>query len=123
VPIEDQPNLEVTIGEPYHARMQARLVALITPEIVAEHRDNPVGQHTDALRRVLTYFGNTAMEGKLITEHDGQEQWYVCRLVQVPAVRAERIDGPFASEADALHAVFLRRLTETLGLSPEALSA
>jgi branched-chain amino acid transport system permease protein len=119
VPIEDQLNLERTIGEPYHERMRARLIAVIGPELVAEHRRNPAGQHSDALRRVLTYFGNTEMEGKLIIEHDGYERWYVCRLVDVPAGRVQRIDGPLASEADALHAVFLRRLTETLGLSPE----
>jgi hypothetical protein len=123
VPVEDQLNLEATIGEPYHQRMRARLVPLITAELVAEHRRDPVGQHTDALRRVLTYLGNTEMEGKLIAEHDGHERWYMCRLAQVPAVRAERIDGPYACEADALHAVFLRRLTETFGVTPEAWGA
>jgi branched-chain amino acid transport system permease protein len=109
MPVGSQEDLDAVIGRRFHARRFESLRPLITAELVEEHRRAPLGPHSDALQRVLNYLGLFPIDGKLITEHDGRE-WFVCRLVGFPAVRAERVTGPLGGEAQALHEVFRRRL-------------
>jgi hypothetical protein len=116
MPVESQEALEAVVGETFHARMQASLRPLITPELIAEHRATPLGQHSEALQRVLNYLGALPIDGKLITEHDGADHWFVSRLVGFPAVRADRILGPFHTEGEAMDAVFFQRLQDVFGL-------
>ncbi len=104
------------MGERFHARAQASLRPLITAELVAEHRRTPLGQHSEPLQRVLNYLGAFPIDGKLITEHDGADHWFVSRLSGFPAVGADRIMGPFDSEGEAVDAVFRRRLADVFGL-------
>jgi hypothetical protein len=116
LPVENTTQLEAVIGAPYEERMMSRLRPLITAALVKEHERDPFGDRSDALRRVLTYLGNLPIDGKLIVEHDGAEHWYVCRLCGFPPVRVDRIEGPFATETAAIHAVFVRRLREVFGI-------
>jgi branched-chain amino acid transport system permease protein len=116
VPVDSQEALEAVVGEPFHAKMHASLRPLITPELIAEHRRVPLGQHTEPLQRVLNYFGALPIDGKLVTEHDGADRWFVSRLAGFPAVRADRILGPFHTEGEAMDAVFRRRLADVFGL-------
>jgi hypothetical protein len=115
MPIGSQEDLDAVIAERFHARRVEALRPLITGELVEEHRRAPLGAHSDGLQRVLNYLGLCPIDGKLITEHDG-EAWFVCRLAAVPALRADRVAGPLASEAQALHEVFRRRLLDVFGL-------
>jgi len=115
MPIGSQEDLDAVIAERFHARRVEALRPLITAELVDEHRRAPLGPHRDALQRVLNYLGLFGIDGKLITEHDGEE-WFVCRLSTVPALHAERVAGPLESEAQALHEVFRRRLLDVFGL-------
>jgi hypothetical protein len=116
MPVESQDDLDAVIGSRFHARRVASLRPLITPEMVEEHRCAPLGPHGDDLQRVLNYLGLFPIDGKLITEHDG-EAWFVCRVIGFPAARAERVAGPLESEAQTLHDVFRRRLRDVFGLS------
>lgn len=115
MPVGSQQDLEAVVGARFHARRVASLRPLITAELVEEHRRAPLGAHSDGLQRVLNYLGLFPIDGKLITEHDG-EQWFVCRLAEFPALRAERVGGPLRSEAEALHEVFRRRLGDVFGV-------
>jgi branched-chain amino acid transport system permease protein len=116
MPVHSQEALEAVVGETFHARMQASLRPLITPDLIAEHRQTPLGQHSEPLQRVLNYFGAFGIDGKLIAEHDGTDHWFVSRLVGFPAVRADRILGPFDTEGEATDAVFRQRLEDVFGL-------
>ncbi len=116
MPVDSQEALEAVVGETFHARVKATLRPLITPELIAEHRRTPLGQHSEPLQRVLNYLGALPIDGKLITEHDGAEHWFVSRLVGFPAVRADRILGPFDTEGAAMDAVFRQRLEDVFGL-------
>lgn len=117
--VGSQDALDAVVGATYHVRMLASLRPLITPELAEEHRRSPLGQHGDALQRVLNYVGSLPIDGKLITEHDGTEHWFVCRLAGFPATRADRIAGPFPGEGEAVDAVFRQRLREVFGLDFE----
>ena len=68
---------------------------------------------------MLNYLGSLPIDGKLITEHDGADHWFVSRLVGFPAIRADRILGPYLSENEAIDAVFRRRLLEVFDLEFE----
>ena len=116
MPVESQEALEAVVGETFHARTRAALRPLITPELIAEHRRTPLGQHSERLQRVLNYLGALPIDGKLITEHDGANHWFVSRLVGFPAVRADRVVGPLNTEGEAMDAVFRQRLVEVFGL-------
>ena len=116
MPVESQEALEAVVGEAFHAQARASLRPLITPELIAEHRRTPLGQHSESLQRVLNYLGALPIDGKLITEHDGADHWFVSRLAGFPAVRADRILGPCDTEGEAMDAVFRRRLADVFGL-------
>jgi branched-chain amino acid transport system permease protein len=116
MPIGTQEQLDAVVGRRYHVRMLATLRPLITEALVEEHRCAPFGPHSDALQRVLNYFGSFPIDGKLIAEHDGVEHWYVCRLSGFPPERVDRIAGPFGTEAAAMDAVFRQRLVDVFGL-------
>jgi branched-chain amino acid transport system permease protein len=115
MPVGSQDDLEAVIASRFHARRVEALRPLITAEMVEEHWRSPLGPHSDGLQRVLNYLGLFGIDGKLITEHDG-EAWFVCRVVGFPALRAERVAGPLDSEAQALHEVFRRRLLDVFGV-------
>ncbi len=117
MPMFSQDELNGMVAARYHDRMRAQIAQLITPELVQEHKQVTFGQHSGALQRVLNYVGNLPMQGKLILEHDGHQQWYVSRLhVQPTFTRTERISGPYSSEAVATHAVFVRRIHEIINI-------
>ncbi len=118
MPVESQEALDGVVLDRYHRKMRESLRPLVTAEIIKEHRQDPFGQPSDGLRRILTYLGNLPVDGKLITEHDGAERWYVCRLVGSPPVRAERVAGPVDQQTQAMEIVFRQRLAEVFGLEP-----
>jgi branched-chain amino acid transport system permease protein len=101
-------------------RLQVEAIkSLITPEIIEEHKRKPIGQHSDALERVLIYLrtNHYQMQGKLIivcTKPD--EEWCLGELSgvrgQPPKIYRQEC---FSSREEAEHAVFLRRL-RNLGL-------
>jgi hypothetical protein len=43
-----------------------KILPMIDEEMIAEHEDNPIGQHSDDLQRVLHYFRRQPNEGKYV---------------------------------------------------------
>jgi branched-chain amino acid transport system permease protein len=103
-------------AEVFDGRLRARLKALITDELIAEHAAKPLGQHSDALERVLNYFRRAPAAGKyVIVCTKPWQEWRIGVLSGVRGVLPTLVDGPgFASEADALHGVFLRRVNDLM---------
>jgi branched-chain amino acid transport system permease protein len=103
--------------ERFDRRLRAELKRLITDELIAEHRKNPLGEHgpqSEALRRVVNYFRRAPQAGKYVIV--AVVPWREYRLGLLGAARGEApklLDEPvFASEAEALHGVFLARVRE-----------
>ncbi|MGH7988182.1 MAG: hypothetical protein ACREQX_18095 [Candidatus Binataceae bacterium] len=99
----------------WHRRMRAALRPLITAELIAEHARDPLGDHSDALKRVLNYIRRTELDGALVVIcTEPFKEWRVARLAttreQAPAFDNRR----FTSEAEAMHAVFLMRVEEVM---------
>ncbi len=90
---------------------------MITDELIAEHERQPLGQHSDALERVLNYFRRQPIPDKyaiVCTVPD--REWRICRLSGRRGVGPALIDDEvFNSEEKAHHAVFLRRIRDLRG--------
>jgi branched-chain amino acid transport system permease protein len=98
----------------------------IDSELIQEHRENPIGAHSDDLERVLNYFRRQPMEGKyVILETEKFEEFYIGQLSGVRGDPPTKLEDPLASidEASDLpypltsveqaeHAVFLKRVDD-----------
>jgi branched-chain amino acid transport system permease protein len=104
--------LEVT--ELFDRGARQRTAALVTDDVIAEHAANPSGPHRDALQRVLRYFRRAPIPGKYVIV--AVRPWAEYRIAALTGVRGEAptlLDhGPYATEAEAMHGVFLRRVEQ-----------
>ncbi len=97
-------------------RMRESLRPLLTGKIIAEHKRDPVGIHSDALVRVLNYFRRpNLLERHVIICTRPFKQWQVARMTgasgEGPVFADERA---YNSEAKAAHAVFLMHVEQTM---------
>lgn len=92
------------------------LKGLITPEIIAEHKAKPLGQHSEALERVLLYFRRAKMEDKYALHRVGPEGPF--KIIAFSGTRgvSPRIveDKEHPTEEAGYHAVFMRRVHDLL---------
>jgi hypothetical protein len=98
----------------WDAKQRERIKALITDELITEHAARPLGQHSDALERVVQYFRRQPGAGKYIIV--ATEAWGEYRIGvlsgergQVPEILG---DATFATEEEAMHGIFLRRVSD-----------
>jgi branched-chain amino acid transport system permease protein len=109
---------QVQVYLDWDAKQRERIKALITDELIAEHAAKPLGQHSDTLERVLQYFRRQPQAGKYIIV--AVRPWEEYRIGVLSGVRGQPAtilddDGPFASEEEAMHGIFLRRVRELRG--------
>jgi branched-chain amino acid transport system permease protein len=104
----------------YHRRFDKLqrdfLKTLVSPEVIEEHRVQPLGQHSEALERLLLYFRRHPQVDKYAIE--ALEPFKSYRIVALSGHRGvaphdveEKI---YASPAEAYHGVFLRRVQDLL---------
>ncbi len=97
-------------------RREIRALVAEHPEIVEEHRANPLGAqgpHSAALQRVQNYLRMRPVLGKYCI--CASEPWLEYRIGVVVEGGAPPVvlDQPvFASDEEAMHGVFLKRLDE-----------
>lgn len=101
-----------------YARWQARIAsdirALITDELIEEHRRKPLGQHSDGLERVLNYFRRAPQAHKYIGICTRPwAEWRIGVLSGVRGVPPTILDDERFTSEDALqHGIFLRRVRD-----------
>lgn len=101
----------------FDRRQRAELRALVTDEVVAEHRANPTGAkgpQSEPLRRLLNYFRRMPQAGKYVVVAVRRwEEYRLGRLSGVRGIAPTVLEGPsFATEDEALHAVFEARVRD-----------
>jgi branched-chain amino acid transport system permease protein len=112
----DYPDKGLVWYEYYDRRRRAEIKRLLTEEVIAEHEANPLGYrnfHSPALQRVLNYFRAQPILGKYFVY--ASEPWKEYRIAAVvERGRPARVfDEPvFATEEEAMHGVFMRRVEE-----------
>ncbi|QBF30825.1 branched-chain amino acid ABC transporter permease [Thalassococcus sp. S3] len=101
----------------FNKRLRERLKTLITPELIEEHKRDPLGHHSDALARVLNYFRRGEMADKYVIHRmkPAEERF---RIMAVSGVRGRppRVvdDREYTDIKDAYHAVFLLRVNDLM---------
>ena len=72
----------------FNKRLRERLKPMITPELIEEHKRDPLGHHSDALARVLNYFRRGEMPDKYVIHRMiPQEERF--RIMAVSGVRGK----------------------------------
>jgi hypothetical protein len=93
--------------------IEEQLAALVTAELIEEHRVHPRGTHSPALALVLSYFAQAPVRGKLaLIETFPDRRYRLVRLSGEQGAPHESLDLIFDSERAAAHAAFLHRLAE-----------
>ena len=97
-------------------RMRESLRPLVTKKLIAEHKRDPVGIHSDALDRVLNYFRRPNLLDELVIVCTRPfKQWRVARMTGVPGQAPVFVDErSYNSEAKAAHAVFVMRVEQMM---------
>lgn len=100
----------------YDKMQRDYLKTLITPEIIAEHKAKPLGQHSEALERVLLYFRRAKMEDKYALHRVGPDGPF--KIIAFSGVRgvSPRVveDKEYPTEEAGYHGVFMRRVHDLL---------
>lgn len=110
-------NREVEVYELFLQRARKRFGELLTPELIEEHRRDPLGDKSPALLHLLDFLRQAPISEKLaIYAIQPGEEYQIIRLSGTAGVPNDTRDPQrFTTENEALHEVFLRRLGE-LGL-------
>ncbi|MFO1349639.1 MAG: branched-chain amino acid ABC transporter permease [Gammaproteobacteria bacterium] len=100
----------------FNKNLRDHLKTLITPELIEEHRRKPLGQHSEALERVLNFFRRAPMENKYaLYEIEANRRYKIVALTGVKGIAPRDVDERiYTDKNEALHAVFLKRVQELL---------
>ena len=92
------------------------LKTLVCEEVIEEHRNKPLGQHSEALERLLLYFRRVPQIDKYAIKRDARTRRY--KIVAFSGVRgaSPRLveDTEYKSVEEAYHGVFRRRVYDLL---------
>lgn len=102
----------------FDKRIRDHLKTLVSPELIAEHKAKPLGQHSDALDRVLNYFRRGDMSDKYAILRVGPPKQcsykvmaFSGRTGNPPRVVDDKL---YATMDEAYHAVFMLRVNDLL---------
>jgi branched-chain amino acid transport system permease protein len=102
---------QLQVYEDWDRKQRERLRALVDDDLIEEHRRRPLGQHSDALERVLAYFRRQPVAGKeVIVATRPWEEYRIAVLMGEKGRSAQVLDDTFPTEEAAMHGIFLRRL-------------
>ena len=115
------PDKSVAWTADFQRRRALELAPLVTAALLEEHRTDPRGEqtpHSYALKQVLDFIHNQPTDGKSFAYAARPYAEYRVGVMRARGL-APSIDETthYASEREAIHAVFIERLN-TLGLLP-----
>ena len=100
----------------YDKMQREFLKTLICDEVIEEHKNKPLGQHSEALERILNYFRRAAMNDKYVVKCEIPFKKY--RILALSGVRGRspRLveDNIYSTVETAYHGIFLRRLQDLM---------
>ena len=101
----------------YYDKMQAKyLKTIVCDEIIEEHKNKPLGQHSEALERLLHFFRSAPQKNKYAIKSDNESKKF--KIIALSGERGipPRVieDEEFETLHDAYHGIFLRRVHELM---------
>ncbi len=111
---ESPGDRELLVYARWQARIASDIRALITDQLIEEHRRKPLGQHSDGLERVLNYFRRAPQAHKYVGICTRPwAEWRIGVLSGVRGVPPTILgDERFTSEDALQHGIFLRRVRD-----------
>ena len=100
----------------FDKRLRENLKKLVTPGLIEEHRQKPLGQHSDALERVLNYFRRAGGENKYVLyEIKPGIEYKIVATTGIKGLLPRNVDDVVYTDKNvALHAVFLKRVQDLM---------
>jgi branched-chain amino acid transport system permease protein len=101
----------------FNKRLRDRLKLMVTPELIEEHRVDPLGHHSDALSRVLNFFRRGEMADKYVIMRlkDGEDRYRIMAVSGISGMPPRIVDDrEYTVLNEAYHAVFLLRVNDLL---------
>jgi len=101
----------------FNKRLRDRLKTMITPELIDEHKRDPLGHHSDELARVLNYFRRGEMADKYVIHRmiPAEERFRIMAVSGQRGMPPRLVDDrEYDKIIDAYHAVFLLRVNDLL---------
>ena len=93
--------------------IKAQLRALVSEDLIEEHRCRPLGQHSDTLMRLLNVFRRAPAYA--LYSRTACREFQVIRLPVVEGSQPLPLDDlVYTDQNEALHAVFLRHLEDLM---------
>ena len=85
-------------------------------ELIEEHKNKPLGQHSEALERLLYYFRRAGMNDKYIVKCDVPFKKYKIMALSGERGRSPRLveDKIYENSSAAYHGIFLRRIQDLM---------
>jgi branched-chain amino acid transport system permease protein len=108
---------QLQVYQEFDQRIRRKLRLLVSDAVIEEHRCKPLGQHSDALDRLLNYFRRGGMAGKygLLQSDPGAADYRIVRFSGARGAMSTVEDEPLTGSLNAAyHAVFLRRIADLL---------
>ena len=101
----------------YYDKMQSDyLKTLICDEVMEEYKNNPRGQHSEPLSRLLHFFSSAPQKGKYALMRDEQTQTF--KIIALSGKRGEPPrfveDKEYKTIEDAYYGVFLKRIHDLM---------
>jgi branched-chain amino acid transport system permease protein len=95
----------------------ANIKNLVSQEIIEEHARNPIGQHSDALQKVLVYLKKRqfqTLERDVIVCIQPYYKFCLCKIYNIRGIPPKiSEDECFTSVEEAEHYIFIKRLKES----------
>ena len=97
----------------FTAALRAQIKSLITPALIEEHRQQPLGQGSDALERVKNFLSRPPTYA--LYARVPMREWQIIRMPIASGQPPQPIDAVcYRSEIEAYHAVFLKHVAELI---------
>jgi branched-chain amino acid transport system permease protein len=100
----------------FDARTRLAIRPFLTKKVIAEHKRNPLGNHSDALKRVLNYMRRSPLVTPyVIVCTKTLCEWRLAKMSGERGTAPTFLDTPsYNSESKAMHALFLKRVEEIM---------
>ncbi len=96
----------------FDGKQEAFLRTLVSDAVVEEHKQSPLGQHSEPLERLLLHFRRMPMAEQYVIKREGASSTF--RLLALSGVRGVPPspvgDERYTSVEEAYHGIFLRQI-------------
>lgn len=113
--LEMWEDADVQVYEHFNAKTRDYLKSVIDAELIEEHRQQPVGRHSEPLERLLAYFRRLPLSEQYAVKRETEGGFRIVRLSGLRGTPPSAVDDIHHETLPAAyHAIFLRQIDELM---------